>query len=124
MSNRTRIVIADDLADLRVLLCALFEVDGRFDVVGEAANGREAVDLVAACRPDVAVLDLTMPKMTGAEAAGEIANVSPQTKVIVYSALVGEIDTDSAAPNVIDFVPKGAQPWVIIEAVARAAQSS
>jgi chemotaxis response regulator CheB len=61
----TRVVIADDLDDLRWLLRNQLELDGDFIVVGEAANGVQAVEAVAATNPDVVVLDLQRPKMTG-----------------------------------------------------------
>src|SRR3954451_20275578 len=75
----TRVVVVDDIADLRWLLRAALNTDGRFDVVGEASDGQEAVSVVKLTQPDVVVLDLRMPKMDGLEALAQIVTVAPQT---------------------------------------------
>ena len=119
----TRVVVADDIEDVRWLLRAALNADGRFDVVGEAGDGREAVTVVSLTHPDVVVLDLSMPAMDGLEAAIEIAQVSPETRVVIYSA-VGEHAVAAAthAAGVTAFVKKGSTTREISDAVARAAQ--
>ena len=69
-----------------MLLRLTLELDGRFEVVGEATNGREAVELASAERPDIVILDLAMPVMDGFEAIPEICRQSPGTKILVLSA--------------------------------------
>lgn len=59
------LVIADDEPGLRRLLCILADRDGRFTVVGEAADGQGALDLVDACDPDLLLLDLGLPRLDG-----------------------------------------------------------
>jgi DNA-binding NarL/FixJ family response regulator len=120
----TRVVVVDDVADIRWLLRAALDADGRFDVVGEAGDGRQGVDIVKLTKPDVAVIDLRMPRMDGLEAAAEIAQVSPATRVVIFSA-VGEAAVAAAAQDagVVGFVKKGAPPKAIVDAVARAAAS-
>ena len=120
----TRVVVVDDVADFRWLVRATLNSDGRFDVVGEAGDGREGVDVVKLTRPDVAVLDLRMPRMGGLEAAVEIAQVSPETRVVIFSA-VGEAAVAAAAraAGVVGFLKKGASAKAILEAVALAAAS-
>jgi DNA-binding NarL/FixJ family response regulator len=120
----TRVVVVDDVADIRWLLRAALNADGRFDVVGEASDGREGVDVVKLTRPHVAVIDLRMPRMDGLEAAAEIAQVSPETRVVIFSA-VSEAAVAAAAgeTRVVGFVEKGAPPKAIVEAVALAAAS-
>jgi DNA-binding NarL/FixJ family response regulator len=119
-----RVVVVDDMADMRWLLRAALNADGRFEVVGEAGDGREGVDVVELTRPHVAVVDLRMPTMDGLEAATEIAQVSPETRVVIFSA-VGEAAVAAAAQEagVVGFVKKGAPPKAILEAVALAAAS-
>jgi two-component system response regulator NreC len=80
-----RVVLADDHAMIRQGLKAILEADG-FQVVGEAANGSEAVGLCQKVRPDVAVLDISMPLLNGLDAAREILKTRPQTKIILLTA--------------------------------------
>jgi PAS domain S-box-containing protein len=79
------VVVADDTPDIRFLLRTALESDEGFAVLGEAADGAEAVRLVAELRPDAVVLDLAMPVMDGLEALAEIRRGSPATKVVVFS---------------------------------------
>jgi len=78
-----RVVITDDEQDVRLLVRAALRFDERTEVVGEASNGREAVDVVKATRPDVVLLDLRMPELNGEEAAREIAEGAPDTAIVV-----------------------------------------
>ena len=80
-----RVVLADDSGDVRDMLRMALEMDGRFDVVGEAANGQEAVSMVEAQRPDAVFLDLMMPVLDGLHAIPQIRTQSPDTKIIVLS---------------------------------------
>ena len=84
-----RIVLADDHLVLRQGLRALLAPHG-VQVVGEAADGRVAVELVRELRPDAAVLDIMMPLMNGIDAAHEIADACPETQVILLTALEDE----------------------------------
>jgi DNA-binding NarL/FixJ family response regulator len=120
----TTVVVVDDVADIRWLLRAALDADGRFEVVGEAGDGREGVAVVELTRPDVAVIDLQMPRMDGLEAAAEIAHLSPETRVVIFSA-VSEAAVVAAAQetSVAGFVKKGATAKTIVEAVALAAAS-
>jgi len=80
-----RIVLADDHGMIRQGLKVILEAEG-FDVPGEAANGMEAVQLCQKLRPDVAVLDISMPLLNGVDAAREILKARPQTKIILLTA--------------------------------------
>src|SRR2546422_4533455 len=84
-----RIVLADDHLVLRQGLRALLAPHG-VQVVGEAADGRVAVEVVRELRPDAAVLDIMMPLMNGIDAAHEIADACPETQVILLTALEDE----------------------------------
>ena len=83
--RRLRVVIADDTEDVRSLLQYTFELDGRFEVVAQAANGAEAVAAVEAEQPDALVLDLAMPVMDGLAAIPRIKELSPRTRIVVLS---------------------------------------
>ncbi len=79
-----RVLLADDHAMFREGLRSLLERE-RFEVVGEASDGKEAIRLAKEFRPDAAVLDLAMPRMGGLDAGLEIRKVSPKTKTILLT---------------------------------------
>jgi DNA-binding NarL/FixJ family response regulator len=80
-----RIVLADDHAMIRQGLKLVLETEG-FDVAGEASNGAEAVELCQKVRPDVAVLDISMPLLNGIDAARQILKHQPGAKIILLTA--------------------------------------
>jgi len=80
-----RIVLADDHAMIRQGLKVILESEG-FHVVGEASNGTEAVAVCQTTRPDVAVLDISMPLLNGLDAAQQIMNERPQVKIVLLTA--------------------------------------
>lgn len=79
-----RVLLADDHQIVRQGFRALLEREG-FEVVGEAADGQEAVRLARAHCPDVAVLDLSMPQLNGLDAAREILKACPRTRIILLT---------------------------------------
>lgn len=85
----SRILLADDCACIRRTITRLLERDGH-EVVGEAENGLEAVDLAGTLAPDIVILDLAMPGMDGIEAAREIHRRSPRTALVLLSVHAGE----------------------------------
>ena len=84
-SDRIRVVLADDHAVVRDGLRLILESSGDIEIVGEAADGRAAVRAVESLRPDVAIMDLSMPELNGTEATRQIRERCPDTKVIVLS---------------------------------------
>jgi DNA-binding NarL/FixJ family response regulator len=80
-----RVLIADDHGIVRSGLRMLIERQGDMSVVAEADDGVDALELTQAERPDVAVLDVSMPRMTGLQAAREIRAHSPETRVLLLS---------------------------------------
>ncbi len=85
MSQKVRIVIAEDHTILREGLRSLLSSNPNFEIVGEAADGREAIRCVEKFKPDLILTDLSMPRMNGMEAIKEIKRGSPATKVLVLT---------------------------------------
>jgi DNA-binding NarL/FixJ family response regulator len=91
-----RVVLADDSDDVRNMLRMALEMDGRFDVVGEASNGEEAVQMVTENRPDAIFLDLVMPVLDGLKAIPKIKASSPETKIVVLSVAAAHPSSSEA----------------------------
>jgi DNA-binding NarL/FixJ family response regulator len=85
MAAPIRVLVADDHTMIRQGLVSLLKSSPEFEVVGEAADGNEAVEKVLEARPDVAVLDLSMPRLGGLEAALRIRKARPKTRVLVLT---------------------------------------
>ena len=100
-----RILIADDHALFRDSLRSLLESQD-IEVVAEAKNGQEAVDLSWECKPDVVLMDLTMPEMDGLEATKRIASELPDVKVVILTAS----DEDS---NLFEAIKSGAKGYLL-----------
>ena len=80
-----RILVADDHVLMRRGMRNLLETETDWEVCGEAATGREAVEMAVNLKPDIAVLDLSMPELNGLEAAREILQKVPQTEVLIFT---------------------------------------
>lgn len=85
MSEKINIVLADDHVLVRNGIKAMLESDADIHVVGEAGSGVEALEVVRQVHPDILVLDIRMPGMTGLEAAGKLEGVAPDTKAVILS---------------------------------------
>lgn len=81
-----KVLVVDDMLFMRVALKSILENNG-FTVVGEAANGVEAVKKYKECSPDMVTMDITMPEMTGLEALKEITEYDKNAKVVMVSAM-------------------------------------
>ncbi len=86
MNHEIRLVLADDHAVVRSGTRELLEQQPDFKIIGEAANGEEAVQLAADLSPDVLIMDVRMPKMTGVEATRKIKTTYPHVKILVLTA--------------------------------------
>jgi CheY-like chemotaxis protein len=112
------VVLVDDEPDIVYLARTLFERDGRFDVVGEASDGQEAVRLAQRLQPEAVLLDILMPGMDGWEALPLIRRVAPDTAVVVVSALgrrqdVAERATALGAAAYVEKAKLGSTPTLL-----------
>jgi two-component system response regulator NreC len=84
--HRLRVLVADDHEVMRTGVRALIEQEPGWQVCGTATNGQEAVDVARKLKPDVVILDMTMPELDGLEALREIKRALPNTEVVIFSA--------------------------------------
>ena len=85
MREKIRILLADDHAVVRQGFKMILAAQPDMEIVGEAGNGREAVDLAAQLQPDVIVMDVAMPELNGIEATRRVADLSPRSRVLALS---------------------------------------
>ncbi|MCM3088349.1 response regulator [Bhargavaea ginsengi] len=90
-----RVLLADDHEMVRIGVSAYLQVQPDMEVVGEASNGREAVDLALQLRPDIILMDMVMPEMNGAEATAAIMKEWPEAKIMVVTSF---LDDDKVYP--------------------------
>ena len=79
------ILLVDDTAAIRRALRLYIEAETNWKIVGEAENGKMAIDLVRALHPDIVLLDLSMPIMNGLEAARHISAIAPETRMLMFT---------------------------------------
>jgi len=106
--KRVRILLADDHRILRTGLRELLEKQGRFEVIAEAENGRDAVKMSRKLQPDIVIMDITMPDLNGIEATQRITAECPRIKVIVLSV-------HSEQRYVAEVIKAGASGYILKE---------
>ncbi|MCO1658952.1 response regulator [Pseudonocardia humida] len=113
-----RVVLADDEAVVRIGVAAVLAAAADVEVVAEAADGREAVDLALAHRPDVVVLDIRMPVLDGLDAAAELRRAGSPTAVLVLTTFGEDAHvTRALGEGASGFVLKTGDPQEIIAGV-------
>jgi DNA-binding NarL/FixJ family response regulator len=124
MANKTiRLLIAEDQLVTRRALAAIFEALPEFEVVGLAADGAEAIRLAKMEAPDVALLDIKMPRLDGIEATRRIATEAPTTNVVMLTTFDTEdLVREAILAGAIGYILKDAEEAEIIETVRDAAR--
>ena len=112
-----KILIVDDAAFMRMMIKDILTKNG-YEVIAEAANGAQAVELYKTHQPDLVTMDITMPEMDGIEAVKQIKAINPAAKVVMCSAMGQQsmvMDAIKAGAN--DFIVKPFQADRVLEAV-------
>jgi two-component system, NarL family, response regulator LiaR len=119
--NKIKVLIADDNAAVRQGLRAYLSLQEEIEVVGEAANGLEAVEQTSHLLPDVVLMDLMMPQLDGIEATKQISSLNPSAQVIVLSGLNEEEKAFSATKaGAFSYILKGVSPDELVRAIQAA----
>jgi len=120
MTDKIRVLLADDHSIVRAGLCRIVEESEGMTVVGEAADGREAIRLVEACRPDVAVVDISMPNVDGLEVVSQLATRHPGLPVLILTMheeaqyVVRALETGA-----MGYLTKQSAPEQLVKAIRR-----
>jgi two-component system, NarL family, response regulator LiaR len=123
LANRIRVLIADDHAVVRQGLRTFLEVQDDIEVVGEASDGQEALAMVEALSPDVVVMDLLMPRLSGIEATERIRELRPATKAIVLTSFLDDEKVSAAVrAGAAGYLLKDVQPRELAEAIRTASR--
>lgn len=117
-----RIVLVDDHTILRQGIRRIFESDPAIQVVGEAKDGREAIDVVRSDRPDVIVMDLSMPALNGLDATRRILKIQPDARILILTMyLDDDYVNQSLEAGVSGYILKDAPAHDLIRAVKQVA---
>ena len=121
--DRIEVVLVDDEPDVRFVVGRHLELSGHFAVVGEGSTGKDAVSLARELRPRLMLLDVWMPELDGLEALPEVRAASPDTTVVMLSALSGDrLEETARARGASAFLVKGASmsqlPPTLLEVLA------
>src|SRR5687768_11138083 len=117
-----RVLLADDEAMIRAGVRAILASAPEIEVVAEAGDGREAVDLVLAHRPDVVLLDIRMPRLDGLAAAAELRRVAPETAVLMLTTFgEDEYIVRALSGGAAGFLLKAGDPRELLAGIRAAA---
>lgn len=114
-----KILIVDDAAFMRMMIKDILTKNG-FDVVGEAADGAQAIEKYKEHKPDLVTMDITMPEVDGITALKEIKNLDPDAKIIMCSAMGQQaMVIDAIQAGAKDFIVKPFQADRVVEAIQK-----
>jgi two-component system response regulator NreC len=118
----SRLLLVDDHAVVRSGLRMLLEPEADFEIVGEAGSGREALKAVVEMRPDIVLMDIGLPDISGIEAAAEIKRLRPETAIVALTIHEDEeYFFKMLAAGASGYVPKRAAPEELLTALRAAA---
>jgi DNA-binding NarL/FixJ family response regulator len=116
-----RILVADDQEVVRKRICTILSAHVEFEVCAEASNGREAVAMTRTLRPDLIVLDISMPLLNGLDAARQIREFAPSTPIVILSVHRSkQLMEEASKIGVLGYVVKEDAARNLPRAIARA----
>ena len=119
---KAKILIADDSAYMRSILKDLLLRNG-YDVIGEAENGREVIELYGKLKPDVIAMDIMMPEMSGTQALKELKERYPEARVVMSAAMGQQnLVVEAIRAGAAEFFIKPVQAERVVEAIDKALQ--
>jgi two-component system, NarL family, response regulator LiaR len=125
MSELIRVLIADDHHVVRRGLATLLVPRNKMTVVGEANDGREAVALALSLRPDVIVMDMLMPELTGTEAIRQIKQEQPEARILVLASFAEPAEVQAALQaGALGYLLKSAAPNELLSAIRSVAEGT
>jgi len=110
-----RVLVVDDEPDLRLLVRMVLERTQRFEVVGEAGDGLAAIALAEEHQPDLTLLDLSMPRMSGVAALPRIREVAPRSKVVILSGWDPANAVEHTGAGAVAYLEKGISPTRLVD---------
>ncbi|MBE3585664.1 response regulator [Desulfofundulus thermocisternus] len=114
-----RILVVDDAAFMRMMIKSIVTKSG-YEVVGEAENGKQAVEKYAELKPDIVTMDITMPDMDGIEAVKAIKAIDPEASIVMVSAMGQQaMVMDAIQAGARDFIVKPFQQERLLQAIER-----
>jgi DNA-binding NarL/FixJ family response regulator len=116
--QKLRVLIADDYEAVRKGVCAILTSRGDIEICAEASNGQEAVRMAKELKPDVVLMDMTMPVMDGLEASKRILQIFPEMPIIMFSMHKSDVLTQKAKDvGLRGFVTKAESATSLLKAV-------
>lgn len=111
------VLLCDDALFMRTMLRGIVTA-GDYEVIGEAENGRRAIEQYQALRPDIVVMDMVMPELSGVDAVREIRRIDPQARIVMCSAMgQQQLVADALAAGAQGFITKPFTASRVLEAL-------
>lgn len=118
--RRIRVVIADDSRTALYSVCKFLEFSGQFEIVGAAFDGMLLLRLVERFKPELVLVDVSMPRMNGFEAAAKLRKSNPDLRIVMFSGLDGLSLRDECMRSGADgFVAKNNMPEKLLQEIVR-----
>ena len=119
-TRKIRVVVADDSRTALRAVCAYLDFEGQFEIVGTASDGLSVLQQVESLCPDLVLTDLSMPRMTGLEAAMQLRKSVPEVRILIFTELNGLLLREECLQVGADgFVEKSQMPEKLMEEVRR-----
>lgn len=119
-TRKIRVVVADDSRTALRAICAYLDFEGQFEIVGTANDGLSVLQQTESLCPDLVLTDLSMPRMTGLEAAMQLRRSVPEVRVLIFTEMNGQLVREQCLEGGVDgFVEKSQMPEKLMEEVRK-----